>query len=57
MKITEQLHGDARRIVQMVPLHHHFELCGFKEPIIVAMAYFISFVFAFCAGYIGLISA
>lgn len=56
VKITRRLYGAARRILRMAPLHHHFELCGVKEPIIVASAYFISFIFALCAGYIGLIS-
>ncbi|KAJ0960863.1 hypothetical protein J5N97_001248 [Dioscorea zingiberensis] len=57
MKVTKRIYGVARRFFRMAPVHHHFELCGFREPIIVASAYAISFVFALVAGYIGLISA
>ena len=27
----------GKRLFKMAPLHHHFELCGFQEPKIVAM--------------------
>ncbi|XP_039119973.1 phospho-N-acetylmuramoyl-pentapeptide-transferase homolog [Dioscorea cayenensis subsp. rotundata] len=57
MKITRRIYGVTRRFFRMAPVHHHFELCGFREPIIVASAYAISFAFALIAGYIGLISA
>ncbi|XP_020268511.1 phospho-N-acetylmuramoyl-pentapeptide-transferase homolog [Asparagus officinalis] len=57
VKATKHLHGTGRRFFRMAPVHHHFELCGIKEPMIVASAYFISCIFALFAGYIGLISA
>ncbi|XP_038981446.1 phospho-N-acetylmuramoyl-pentapeptide-transferase homolog isoform X2 [Phoenix dactylifera] len=57
VKITKRLYGTSRRVFRMAPVHHHFELCGLKEPIIVASAYVISYILALLAGYIGLISA
>ncbi|XP_010919783.1 phospho-N-acetylmuramoyl-pentapeptide-transferase homolog [Elaeis guineensis] len=57
VKITKRLYGTSRRVFRMAPVHHHFELCGLKEPIIVASAYVISYILAMLAGYIGLISA
>ncbi|KAI0524752.1 hypothetical protein KFK09_004137 [Dendrobium nobile] len=56
MKVTRKLFGVRRRIFRMSPIHHHFELCGYKEPVIVASAYFISCILALIAGYIGIIS-
>ncbi|KAL0925692.1 hypothetical protein M5K25_004057 [Dendrobium thyrsiflorum] len=56
MKVTRKLFGVRRRIFRMSPIHHHFELCGHKEPVIVASAYFISCILALIAGYIGIIS-
>ncbi|XP_057464692.1 phospho-N-acetylmuramoyl-pentapeptide-transferase homolog [Actinidia eriantha] len=54
---TKFLQGAGRRLFRMAPFHHHLELCGVKEPIIVAGAYVISSVLALFAGYVGLISA
>ncbi|KAM4112218.1 hypothetical protein ACJW30_05G124400 [Castanea mollissima] len=56
-KTTRRLWGFGRRMFRMAPLHHHFELCGIKEPIIVAGAYVISSILALLAAYVGLISA
>ncbi|XP_065615902.1 phospho-N-acetylmuramoyl-pentapeptide-transferase homolog [Quercus suber] len=56
-KTTRLLWGFGRRVFRMAPLHHHFELCGIKEPIIVAGAYVISSMLALLAAYVGLISA
>ncbi|KAK8594707.1 hypothetical protein V6N13_015627 [Hibiscus sabdariffa] len=56
-KYTKQYEGSGRRLFKMVPLHLHLELCGHKEPMIVACAYAISCVLALFAAYIGLISA
>ncbi|XP_020597047.1 phospho-N-acetylmuramoyl-pentapeptide-transferase homolog [Phalaenopsis equestris] len=56
MKVTRKLYGVRRRVFRMSPIHHHFELCGYKEPVIVASAYFISCILALIAGYIGIIS-
>lgn len=56
-KTTKRMRGDGHRLFRMAPVHHHLELCGLKEPVIVAGAYVISGVLALFAGYVGLISA
>nr|CAD1834361.1 unnamed protein product [Ananas comosus var. bracteatus] len=56
VQATKRLYGVSRRVFRMAPVHHHFELCGFKEPVIVATAYVISYSLALLAGYVGLIS-
>ncbi|KAM7530561.1 hypothetical protein LguiB_033971 [Lonicera macranthoides] len=56
-RTTKYLGGRGRRLFRMAPIHHHLELCGVKEPIIVAGAYIISSILILCGGYIALISA
>ncbi|XP_050234382.1 phospho-N-acetylmuramoyl-pentapeptide-transferase homolog [Mercurialis annua] len=56
-KATKRLKGIGQRLFRMTPFHHHLELCGFKEPRIVAGAYAASCLLALIAGYVGLISA
>lgn len=34
-KYTKKRYGEGRRIFKMSPLHHHFEMCGWKEVKIV----------------------
>jgi len=34
-KYTKKKYGEGRRIFKMSPLHHHFEMCGWKEVKIV----------------------
>ncbi|MCD8180141.1 MAG: phospho-N-acetylmuramoyl-pentapeptide-transferase [Firmicutes bacterium] len=36
-KYTKKRYGEGRRIFKMSPLHHHFEMCGWKEKKIVAV--------------------
>ncbi|MGN0106834.1 MAG: phospho-N-acetylmuramoyl-pentapeptide-transferase [Hominilimicola sp.] len=36
-KYTRKKYGEGRRIFKMSPLHHHFEMCGWKEKKIVAV--------------------
>ncbi len=36
-KITKKKYGEGRRIFKMTPIHHHFEMCGWKEKKIVAV--------------------
>ncbi|KAE8655325.1 Phospho-N-acetylmuramoyl-pentapeptide-transferase-like protein [Hibiscus syriacus] len=55
-KITKHVYGSGRRLFKMAPFHHHLELSGHKEPVIVAGAYAVSCVLALFAGYMGLIS-
>lgn len=56
-KTTKQFLGGGRRLFRMAPFHHHLELCGVKEPVIVASAYVMASMLAVFAGYVGLISA
>ena len=35
-----------KRIFRMAPLHHHFELVGWKEPQIIIRFWIVAFVFA-----------
>ncbi|KAG5517738.1 hypothetical protein RHGRI_038199 [Rhododendron griersonianum] len=44
--------GRRRRLFRMAPFLHCLELCGIKEPIIVAVAFVISSVSALLAGYV-----
>ena len=34
-----------KRIFKMAPLHHHFELIGWKEPKIIVRFWIITFIF------------
>ena len=34
-KATRKIYGEPRRLFKMTPIHHHFELCGYKETQIV----------------------
>lgn len=36
-KITKKKYGEGRRIFKMTPIHHHFEMCNWKERKIVAV--------------------
>ena len=36
-KYTKKKYGEGRRIFKMSPLHHHFEMCGWRENKIVAV--------------------
>ncbi len=36
-KYTKKKYGEGRRIFKMTPLHHHFEMCGWKETKIVTV--------------------
>ncbi len=34
-KYTKKKYGEGRRVFKMTPIHHHFEMCGWKEKKIV----------------------
>jgi phospho-N-acetylmuramoyl-pentapeptide-transferase len=36
----------GKRIFRMAPLHHHFELLGWKEPQVIIRFWILAFVFA-----------
>ncbi len=46
-KITKKRFGEGRRVFRMAPLHHHFELLGWKETTVVARFWIISTMCAF----------
>ncbi|CAK9164025.1 unnamed protein product [Ilex paraguariensis] len=56
-RTTKYFCGTGFRLFRMTPFHQHLELCGLREPIIVAGAYVISSMLVLLAGYVGLISA
>ena len=41
-KFTKKHFGEGRRIFRMAPLHHHFELCGWKETQVVVRFWIIT---------------
>jgi phospho-N-acetylmuramoyl-pentapeptide-transferase len=45
-QVTRRLTGHGYRIFKMSPLHHHFELIGWKEPKIVFRFLIIAILFA-----------
>ena len=45
-KITKRRYGEGRRIFLMSPLHHHFELKGWKENTVIVRFWVLSIMFA-----------
>jgi phospho-N-acetylmuramoyl-pentapeptide-transferase len=45
-KVTKRRLGTGRRLFKMTPLHHHFEMSGWKEPKIVFRFLIIAILFA-----------
>ena len=43
----------GKRVFKMAPLHHHFELSGFKETQVVVMFWMISLGFAILGYFLG----
>lgn len=41
-KLTRRIYGQGRRLFRMAPLHHHFELCGWKETQVVVRFWIIT---------------
>ena len=41
-KFTKKMYGEGRRIFKMAPLHHHFELSGWKETQVVVRFWIIT---------------
>lgn len=46
-KITKARYGEGRRIFLMSPIHHHFELKGWKENTVIVRFWILSIMFAF----------
>jgi phospho-N-acetylmuramoyl-pentapeptide-transferase len=45
-KMTKRTSGVGRRVFKMTPLHHHFEMVGWKEPKIVFRFLILAILFA-----------
>lgn len=45
-KITKRRYGEGRRVFLMSPLHHHFELKGWKENTVIVRFWILSIMFA-----------
>ncbi len=45
-KITKKLKGEGRRVFLMSPIHHHFELKGWKENTVIVRFWILSVMFA-----------
>ena len=45
-KITKRRFGEGRRVFLMSPLHHHFELKGWKENTVIVRFWILSMMFA-----------
>jgi len=41
-KYTKRRYGQGRRLLQMAPLHHHFEKCGWKETQVVVRFWIVT---------------
>jgi phospho-N-acetylmuramoyl-pentapeptide-transferase len=46
-KITKKRYGEGRRVFLMSPIHHHFELLGWKENTVIVRFWILSIMFAF----------
>ncbi len=45
-KITKRRYGEGRRVFLMSPIHHHFELKGWKENTVIVRFWVLSIMFA-----------
>lgn len=45
-KITKRFHGEGRRVFRMAPIHHHFELQGWPENVVIVRFWIMSVLFA-----------
>jgi len=48
-KYTKKRFGEGRRVFLMSPIHHHFELKGWKENTVIVRFWILSVMFAFLA--------
>lgn len=51
-KITKRKYGEGRRIFKMTPIHHHFEMSGWKETKIVGVFTLVTLILCVIA-YLG----
>ncbi len=45
-KVTKRLYGEGRRVFKMAPIHHHFELKGWPENVVIVRFWILSVLFA-----------
>jgi phospho-N-acetylmuramoyl-pentapeptide-transferase len=45
-KVTKRIYGEGRRVFLMSPIHHHFELKGWKENTVIVRFWVLSVMFA-----------
>jgi phospho-N-acetylmuramoyl-pentapeptide-transferase len=45
-KITKRMYGEGRRVFLMSPVHHHFELKGWKENTVIVRFWILSIMFS-----------
>ena len=48
-KVTKRWRGEGRRVFRMAPIHHHFELKGWPENVVIVRFWILSFLFALLA--------
>ena len=51
-KATKDENGQGKRLFKMAPIHHHFELGGWKETQVVGMFYLINVALVVCAYFV-----
>jgi phospho-N-acetylmuramoyl-pentapeptide-transferase len=45
-KLTKRFYGEGRRVFRMSPIHHHFELQGWPENVVIVRFWILSILFA-----------
>jgi len=45
-KVTKRFYGEGRRVFKMAPIHHHFELKGWPENVVIVRFWILSILFA-----------
>jgi phospho-N-acetylmuramoyl-pentapeptide-transferase len=45
-KWTKRFKGEGRRFFKMAPIHHHFELKGWPENVVIVRFWILSILFA-----------
>jgi phospho-N-acetylmuramoyl-pentapeptide-transferase len=45
-KLTKRMYGEGRRVFRMSPIHHHFELQGWPENVVIVRFWILSILFA-----------
>ena len=45
-KVTKRMYGEGRRVFLMSPVHHHFELKGWKENTVIVRFWILSIMFS-----------